>query len=49
MDTKDLKSLVKDVVAQATVLKDKYTEFKDVPVNYACIFSQNGKAESLYA
>ncbi len=43
MDTKDLKNLVKDIVAQATVLKDKYTEFKNAPVNYACIFSQSNK------
>lgn len=41
MNVDDLKSIVKEIVKQATILKDKYIEYKEVPVNYACIFSQS--------
>ena len=41
MDTKDLKNLVKSVVEKATALKNKHIEYKNTPVNYACIFSQS--------
>ena len=33
--------LIKSIVEQAQVLKDKHTTEKDAPVNYACIFSQS--------
>ncbi len=38
---KDLISLVRIIVEKAKNLKDKYTEQKDIPVNWVCIFSQN--------
>ena len=41
MKTDELKELVKNIVEQATALKDKHIEHKDAPVNYACIFSQS--------
>ena len=37
----DLKKRVLEIVAKATVLKNKYVDDKDAPVNYACIFSQS--------
>jgi len=37
----DLKNLVKSIVERATALKNKHIEYKNTPVNYACIFSQN--------
>jgi len=39
MEIEDLKNLVKDIVKEATVLKNKHIEYKDSLVNYACIFS----------
>ena len=39
-----LKKLVKSIVEKATALKNKHVEYKNTPVNYACIFSQR-KAE----
>ena len=41
MNAEDLKNKVKSIVENATVLKDKYVEDKNTPVNYACIFSQS--------
>lgn len=41
METEDLKSIVKDIVEKATILKNKHTECKDAPVNYACFFSHS--------
>jgi len=43
MDTENLKNLVKDIVETATMLKDKHIEYKNAPVNYACIFAQSEK------
>jgi hypothetical protein len=40
MDTDQIKSKIKDVVEQATLLKNKYIT-ETSPVNYVCIFSQN--------
>lgn len=37
----DLKQRVRLIVAKATVLKDKYEIGKNIPVNYACVFSQS--------
>lgn len=42
MDQNSLENLVKEIVEKASVLKDKYVEEKNAPVNYACIFSQDG-------
>ena len=36
-----MKIMVKDIVEKATVLKNKHTDEKKAPVNYACIFSQS--------
>jgi hypothetical protein len=41
METEDLKNLVKSIVEKSTVLKNKHIEYKNTPVNYACIFSQS--------
>ncbi len=41
MEVEDLKNLVKSIVEKATILKNKHIEYKNTPVNYACIFSQN--------
>jgi len=32
---------VQNIVIEAKKLKDKHIDYKDIPVNYACIFSQN--------
>ena len=37
----NLKELVKEIVSQAKELKDKHTDQKKAPVNYACVFCQN--------
>ena len=34
-------ALIKDIVRQANLLKDIYTGEKEIPVNYAAVFSQN--------
>jgi hypothetical protein len=39
MDADQLKQLAQQIVEEATRLKDKHTEEKEAPVNYACIFS----------
>lgn len=36
-----LKSLIKKIVKKASELKNKYTDEKSAPVNYACVFSQS--------
>lgn len=41
MNTKELKTRVKNIVEKATFLKNKYVDEKNSPVNYACIFSQS--------
>ena len=41
MEAEDLKKLVKSIVEKATTLKNKHIEYKNTPVNYACIFSQS--------
>lgn len=41
MQTEELKDLVKSIVKKAETLKNKHIEYKDTPVNYACIFSQS--------
>jgi len=41
MQTEDLKIKIKEIVKKATALKDKYINDKNIPVNYACIFSQS--------
>lgn len=43
MDIEDLKNIVKKIVEKATILKNKHIDYKDTPVNYACIFSQSDK------
>ncbi len=43
MDIEDLKIRVKNIVENATALKNKHIDNKNTPVNYACIFSQSKK------
>ncbi|MDZ4230098.1 MAG: hypothetical protein U1C53_03080 [Candidatus Veblenbacteria bacterium] len=37
----ELESLVQEVVASATKLRDKYTQEQNAPVNYAAVFAQS--------
>jgi len=41
MNELNLENLVKEIVKKATTLKNKHTDEKHSPVNYACVFSQN--------
>jgi hypothetical protein len=41
MKIEDLKNLVKSIVEKTTDLKNKHIDYKNTPVNYACIFSQS--------
>ena len=41
MNQGDLKTKVKKIVEKATALKNKHIDEKNMPVNYACIFSQS--------
>ena len=38
-----MEDLIKEIVKEAEILKDKYTDQKNIPVNYACIFCQSEK------
>ncbi len=41
MDLFGFKELVQSIVSNARDLKDKYTDQKDAPVNYACIYTHS--------
>ena len=41
MESEDLKILVQSIVEKVTTLKNKHIEYRNTPVNYACIFSQS--------
>lgn len=41
-----MKNLIKKIVEDAKILKDKYIDQKDIPVNYACIFCQSEKEQT---
>ncbi len=41
MDEKVLKERVREIVRKAAGLRDRHTDAKGAPVNYACIFSQS--------
>ena len=43
MNIDELKNKVQYIVKNARALKDKYTDQKNAPVNYACIFSQTNE------
>ncbi len=43
MNTANLQKQIQQIVADATKLKNKYTDEIDAPVNYACVFSQTEK------
>jgi len=43
MNEEDLKRQIQEIVKQAAELKNKHTEEKKSPVNYACIFAQTKK------
>ena len=36
-----MKKLIQSIVEEATALKNKHIEYRNTPVNYACIFSQS--------
>jgi hypothetical protein len=36
-----MENLIQNIVKEAELLKDKYTDQKGIPVNYACIFCQS--------
>jgi hypothetical protein len=41
METDKLENIIQEIVKQARDLKNKHTQEKSAPINYACIFSQN--------
>ena len=43
MKVENLKSLIKSIVEKASALKNKHIEFKNISVNYVCIFSQSNE------
>lgn len=43
-----MEELVKKIVSDAERLKDKYTDRKGVPVNYACIFCHSEKEQETF-
>jgi hypothetical protein len=43
MDVSNLRQLVQEIVEKANALKNKHTSEEKAPVNYACIFCQNGE------
>ncbi|MDD3284930.1 MAG: hypothetical protein PHZ07_05035 [Patescibacteria group bacterium] len=40
-----MKNIIQNVIKDAELLKDKYTDLKNIPVNYVCIFCQSEKEE----
>lgn len=48
MNIVKLKELVQEIVRQARELKDKHTDQKDAPVNYAAIFTQTQEDFELF-
>ena len=49
MNIAKLRQMIQSIVKQANELKNKYTTEQDVPVNYACIFSQSQKEFEAFA
>ncbi len=43
-----MESLIKKIVSEAKALKDKYTDQKNIPVNYACIFCQSTEEQKYF-
>ena len=41
-----MENLIKNIVKDAEFLKDKYTDQKNIPVNYACIFCQSEEEQT---
>lgn len=41
-----MENLIKNIVQEAELLKDRYTDQKGITVNYACIFCQSEKEQS---
>lgn len=40
-----MEDLIQNIVKNAEILKDKYTDKKNIPVNYVCIFCQSNEEE----
>ena len=43
MTANELKKLAQDIVAASKCLSETYTDTKDVPVNYVCVFTHSNK------
>ncbi len=43
-----MEDLIRNIVRDAEKLKDKYTDQKNVPVNYACIFCQSEEEQKYF-
>ncbi len=41
MEIRKLIQAVSEIVEEANILKNKHTAYKNVPVNYACLFAQD--------
>ena len=41
MNTTELTSFLKQLISDATILKNKYTDLVDIKVNYACVFAHD--------
>ena len=41
-----MENLIKKIVEDADKLKDRYTDQKDIPISYACIFSQSEEEQN---
>jgi hypothetical protein len=43
-----METLIQNIVRDAEILKDKYTDQKNIPVNYACIFCQSEEEQEKF-
>ena len=43
-----MEDLIRNIVRDAEILKDKYTDQKNIPVNYACIFCQSEEEQKYF-
>lgn len=48
MTLEEFKNLVKQIVKESCKLKDSFTDEKDAPVNYACIFCQSDEEYKIF-
>lgn len=43
-----MEEIIQKIVKEAEMLKNKYTDQKNIPVNYACIFCQSEKEQKVF-